>query len=87
MRIAFATCEVHRALEFINQVYPSYEDLTEKDIPKLRALLEKDIVRVQDPNFHQPCQIIAGNNYSEEYDKKIGEAIQELQDSLRLRKE
>jgi len=78
----FATCDINRALVFINKMYPSYKDLTKEDVPLLSGLIEKDVLRVQDPNFHQPCQIIAGNQYSKEYDAEINKAIEEFLASL-----
>lgn len=81
--MVFATCEPKRALSFINYMYPDYQDFTKDDIPILYDLISKDILRVQDPEFHQPCQIIAGNKYNSEYDNDISEAIDELKSNLR----
>ena len=53
MQIEFATCERHRALEFIQRVYPSK---TITDTPDcagpLLDLVERDIVRIQDPAMY-----------------------------------
>jgi hypothetical protein len=62
MSFSFATCEVPRAVQFIQKMYPSKEVTAEK-MPLLLDLIRQDILRVQDPDFHRPCQIIAGNNY------------------------
>lgn len=74
----FATCEVNQGMTFINKMYPSKVDLTRSDIPLLCDLLHRDILRVQDPDFHQPCQIIAGTNYQESHTDEINDAINQL---------
>lgn len=81
MGIVFATCDTQRALGFINKMYPDHKDLTKKDIPLLYSLISRDILRVQDPDFHQPCQIIGGNKYKDE-DAEIKTAIAELMAKL-----
>ena len=82
MSIMFVTCDKERALGFINKMYPENEDLVLDEIPLLIDLIEKDILRVQDPEFHNPCQIVAGKNYSEDYNEDIQDAINELKDKL-----
>jgi len=75
----FATCEVNRGLEFINKMYPYKEDLTRDDIPLICELLSRDVLRVQDPNFHQPCQVVAGTKYDELRDSlEVNAAVQQL---------
>ncbi len=74
----FATCEVNRGLEFINKMYPESEDLTRRDIPLICGLLNMDVIRVQDPNFHHPCRIVSGTKYEDRYDGEISEAIEQL---------
>ncbi len=78
MGFVFATCEPKRALEFINREHPESRDLTKEDIPLLYDLISRDILRVLDPDFHKPSQIIAGNNYSEDYSNEITDAINEM---------
>lgn len=86
MGIVFATCEVNRGIEFINKMYPSKEDLTKEDIPLLCNLLSKDILRVQDPNFHQPCQVILGNKGDTERDMiEINKAIEQLMNHPKIK--
>ena len=53
MNIEFATCERGRALEFIKRVYPSkiITDSPDSAGPLL-DLVEKDIVRIQDPTMY-----------------------------------
>lgn len=78
MGFIFATCEPVRALQFINRMYPDRKDLTAKDIPLLYALIKRDVLRVQDPDFHQPCQIVVGNNYTQNHKTEISMAIDEF---------
>ena len=77
MSIMFATCELNSALAFIRQMYPNQKVAWEM-MPLLEELIKQDILRVQDPNFHQPCQIVPGNNYRKEHDGQIQEAINEF---------
>lgn len=72
----FATCERKRALEFIQKMHPKAElhDTSESAGPLL-DLVAADLIRVQDPNFHQPCQIVPGKNWDESRrDEVIGMA-------------
>ena len=84
MGIVFATCDVKRAMGFINKMYPNHKDITEEDIPQLVKLINQDVVRVQDPDFHRPCQIIAGRNYAKEYSVDVADAIAELKNVLAI---
>ena len=82
MGFMFATCEPQRALKFINKMYPSKKDLTKKDVPLLYDLIHRDILRVQDPAFHQPCQITTGNKYSKDCKDEVDRAIAEFQAAI-----
>jgi hypothetical protein len=84
--IVFATCEVNTGLMFINKMYPSCEDLTKEDIPLLCNLLKDDILRVENPDFHQPCQIILGNSGQLDRDKKnIDEAVKQFMNHQKIK--
>lgn len=82
MNLQFATCVPETALEFINKMYPNNEDLTKDEIPELIDLIKRDILRVQDPNFHQPCQIVAGKKYQSSDDEEIGIAIDKFKELI-----
>lgn len=62
----FATCERHRALEFLQKQEP---ELNLTDSPEsagpLLDLVQADLIRVQDPAYHNPCQVVPGNNWDE----------------------
>ena len=60
---SFATCDKERAFHFIRKMYPD-RNLTREYLFPLLKLVEKDIIRVQDPDFHQPCRIIEGTNFT-----------------------
>lgn len=67
MNFNFATCERHRALGFIQRVYPS-KDVT--DTPEsagpLLDFVEKDIVRIQDPTMHgSNIEVIQGTHWED----------------------
>lgn len=63
MSFAFATCERHRALDFLKKLYPSdvVED-TEASVKDLLDIIEADELRVCDPDFHGG-QIIEGTKF------------------------
>ena len=44
--------------------------------------MDRDILRIQDPDFHQPCQIVGGKRYDSKHDSIINEAIQEFKDNV-----
>jgi hypothetical protein len=62
----FATCDRRFALEFLQSEYPNrvIED-TADSIAPLLDLIAADLIRVQDPKYHQPCQIVPGNKWDE----------------------
>lgn len=67
MHIEFATCERSSALKFIQRVYPNY---TISDTPDsagpLLDLVERDVMRVQDPSMYgNRIAIVPGNNFTE----------------------
>lgn len=74
MNIEFATCERQRALEYIQRVYPSK---TISDTPRcagpLLDLVEKDIVRIQDPAMYGGRISVSPNasNWNEEYRERV----------------
>lgn len=79
MSIEFATCERHRALAFIKAVYPSKEitDTPESAGPLL-DLVERDIVRIQDPMMYGGIISVSPNakNWKEEYRSQVVAACQ-----------
>lgn len=66
MSFQFATCDRRFALEFLQREYPNrvIED-TPDSVGLLLDLVAQDLIRVQDPKFHQPCQIVPGNKWDE----------------------
>lgn len=74
MNIEFATCKRQTALEFIKRVYPS-KDIT--DTPEcagpLLDLVEKDIVRIQDPMMYGNTIAVSPNakNWEEKYRDQV----------------
>lgn len=74
MNIEFATCERHRALGFIQKVYPSKNITDTPDCAKpLLDLVEKDIVRIQDPTMYGNRIEVSPNakNWKEEYREQV----------------
>jgi hypothetical protein len=74
MIIEFATCERLRALEYIRKVYPSkiISDTPDSAGPLL-DLVEKDIVRIQDPMMYGNQIAVTPNasNWKEEYREAV----------------
>ena len=64
MAFAFATCERPRALGFLRKLYPSttVED-TADDAGPVLDLVERDVIRICDPDFHGGT-VIASTNYA-----------------------
>lgn len=81
MVINFATCEVDRAFEYIQKVYPS-RVVNKEEISKLLDLVGKDILRVQDPSMYgNQIQVIRGNNFTEADNEAIQDAIKQLKEN------
>lgn len=74
MNIEFATCERKRALEFIQRVYPSkaITDTPESAGPLL-DLVERDIIRIQDPAMYGNRIGVSPNasNWDEKYRDEV----------------
>jgi len=65
MPIQFATCVRGTALRFIREAYPDIED-TPESAGVLLDLVERDVVRIQDPMMHGPgIAVIPGRNWQE----------------------
>ena len=72
MNVDFATCERHRALGYIQKVYPSrtIED-TPEGIGPLLDLVERDIVRIQDPMMYgNRIGVVPSKNFDKEVHMK-----------------
>lgn len=82
MGFHFATCERKRALEFLKEVYPSREVLdTPEDAGPLLDLVEKDIVRIQDPMMHgKSPQVIQGSHFKPEMMGNVQSVAQAFHD-------
>lgn len=78
MSFQFASCQWEPyARAFLQKLYPS-KTIDDSKIPKLIALIKEDVLRIQDPAFHQPCQIIEGTNFAESDKARVAEAIAEF---------
>jgi len=74
----FASCQWDPyAKSFLQKIYPS-QVIDETKIPKLLDLLKEDILRIQDPDMHQPCQIVAGPHYNDSLKQRVAEALEEF---------
>jgi hypothetical protein len=75
MSFAFATCERHRALEFLKKLYPSsvVED-TNESVKDLLDIIEADEIRVCDPDYHGG-QIIQSKNWNDGTHERATEAL------------
>lgn len=88
MSFSFATCERARALTFLAQAYPSR---TVRDTPDdagpLLDLVVRDVVRIQDPAFHQPPQVVPGKKWAESERVAVIAAAQQVHDFTMLNEE
>lgn len=78
----FATCERERALAFLRKLYPNrkVED-TKKCAGPLLDLVEKDVVRITDPDHHQ-AMVVPGTHWVEEERGDIVALCQKFHDDL-----
>jgi hypothetical protein len=78
---SFASCDWNGfpgARNHIQKMYPN-KVIDDTKISKLIDLINKDILRVQDPDCHQPCQIVQGTKFKEdEHQELVDAAIQEF---------
>lgn len=70
MKFQFATCDRKRALKFLQKFYPS-RDLhdTPDSAGPLLDLVEKDVIRIPDPDFHPDGTVCASKAFD-----SVGEA-------------
>lgn len=73
MSFAFATCERKKALSFLKKIYPE-NDVSEDNISDLLDLIERDEVRVTDPDFHRG-ELILGQNSNDQTINKATDAL------------
>lgn len=81
MNIEFATCERHRALSFLKQVYPACVITDSEECAKpLLDLVAKDIVRIQDPMMHGNRIAVSpsATNWKEEHRAAVVAACEQL---------
>ena len=74
MNIEFATCERDRALSYIQRVYPSSVITDSPDSAgPLLDLVERDIVRIQDPAMYGNTIEVSPNakNWDEKYRDEV----------------
>lgn len=72
----FATCEPHRAFEYLGKELP-LKRFNKKTMPKLFEALNADIVRITDPMMHR-LALIGGNNYKDEHRSLMQEINAEI---------
>jgi len=75
--IRFETCERKRALGFLQKFYPSRNLEDSEKIKALLDLVERDIIRIPDPDMHPGGQVFPSTNFdktkSDEYLKILME--------------
>lgn len=82
MSLQFASCQWNPyAKSFIQKMYPGKE-IMDSEIPLLIALINEDVLRVQDPEMHRPCGIVAGKNYSDSRSDDIAKAINQFTENV-----
>lgn len=78
MAFSFATCDRKRALTFLQKLYPSYsiEDTLESAGPLLE-FVERDVVRITDPDFHTG-QVVQSKNWDDDCYDELKAAVDQL---------
>jgi hypothetical protein len=75
MKVRFATCVRKTALEFLRKFYPSQILEDTGGVAALLDLVEADIIRIPDPEFHPGGQVLPSTNWDEskkdEYTKAL----------------
>ncbi len=59
---SFSTCDRRRALGFLKTLYPACVVEDSGTTKELLDLVEKDILRIDDPMMHNPAQVRLGKN-------------------------
>lgn len=80
MKVQFASCQRNYVLDFIKKGYPNSVVTAEK-LPKLMIGIEKDIVRITDPDYHQ-LAIVPGKNFQESNLTEMKEIVNEIRNLL-----
>lgn len=86
MYIQFATCERKRALSFLQTAAPNdgITDTPESAGPLL-DLVEKDVLRVQDPMMHgNKIAVVAGNKYDDSHEKNVQEVAAQFMRTIKV---
>ena len=78
MNIHFATNDRHRALGFLQKLYPSAIITDTEETKALLDLVEADIVHIQDPIMHSPAGIIPSDNYDDSRRSEIVAVIEKF---------
>jgi hypothetical protein len=88
MGFEFATCNKEMALRHLQKAYPKRR-LTEELIKDILPWIMKDIVRIQDPDFHFPPHVVPGKNWKEDAEmrKKIGEDFKKFHETITKNKD
>ncbi|MFW6173692.1 MAG: hypothetical protein ACOC5T_08105, partial [Elusimicrobiota bacterium] len=75
IKMMFASCQKNMVIDFIRHFYPTFQ---ESDSPKMMSLIDKDILRVTDPNMHGQAELVHGKKYDSKFDGEINEAVKEF---------
>lgn len=59
----FATCDRGRALGFLRKLYPNSTVNDEGPTKALLDLVEADVLRIDDPDCHEPAQVRLGRQF------------------------
>lgn len=78
----FATCDWNRAIVFLKNRYPSRK-LDENKIPKLKKLVQSDVLRIEAPDFHKAASITRGKKYDISFQAEISEALIEFSQHIK----
>ena len=86
MLLKFATCERHKALDYLRVFYPNHDVLeTDENVKIVLDHVENDIVRIPDPVFHPEGCITPSRNWDESIKSEVIEALTKMHNNLPLK--
>lgn len=83
MNIRFATCARPSARRFLERFYPDCDFAScEKEVGAVLDLVEKDIFRIPDPDYHPDGGVFPGKNMNDNNKESSIKALQDMHNAL-----
>ncbi len=82
MHVRFETCERRRALGFLRKFYPNAKLEDKGNTKDVLDLVEADIIRIPDPQFHPGGRIYPSSNWDDLNKDQYMKTLKEWQQTL-----